>query len=122
MMVAIRFLKNFRRHPKEPSCFPEWHATLHQPGRRGVPQGVGGDLADKTGEFHSAFEPAFHGFNGLPIELDEAVDDQLTILPTPKVGQEARWYGCWRLPLFGGPLAYGLAIKDAVLKIDIRMT
>jgi len=51
---------------------PDRYATLHHPCRRGVPQRVRGDLADATREFHSALEPAFHGFDRLSVEFHEA--------------------------------------------------
>src|ERR1700722_6591129 len=94
MMAAVRFLKNFGRHAEEACIFPDRHARLHQPGRRGVPQRVWGDLVDETREFHSAFEPAFHGFDRLSVEFPEA---QMAFAPSTGADvRAAEVVTCWK--------------------------
>jgi hypothetical protein len=50
MMVSVHAIEHLDRHSEKAGRFPFVDAGLHEPGRRGVPQGVRHDLALNAGE------------------------------------------------------------------------
>ena len=86
-MVAIGSEKYLGGHAKKAGGLPHRHASLHEPRRRRVAQGVRRHLAAQTRQPYRASEAFFDRSDRLAVEFNEAVGDQFWPGPAAHVGQ-----------------------------------
>ena len=117
MMVSISLSNHFRRHAKEPGCFPNWNAALHEPGRRRVTERVWRNTR-KAGECRRSGEPGLNRPNRLPVPFDEMAS---SAKPCPATHMSQQPRGNWnrRLALVRRTLADCEPVKHASIKIDV---
>src|SRR5690242_11584094 len=106
VVVAVGVLQDLGGHAQEPCCLPDGHATLHEPCRSGMAQGMGCHPAGRPASPTAVLKPFFTD----AVELNEAFGDELTVAPASKVGEQPGRYGGWCLPHLCRALANGLTI------------
>jgi hypothetical protein len=80
MVMAVIGFQLLHGHP-QPACrFPHIDARLHQPGRRGVTQGVTNHVIAQTSILYDPF-PSCPDLTGKRLAIVRAVNDELYLLP-----------------------------------------
>jgi hypothetical protein len=116
MMVTVGVEQNFQRHAEIPGCLPWVSAPLHQPRRRGVPEGMRRDSGIEPSELYSALERRFDRGHRLAVELDEVLRlggdsvPSLQIAQAGATGSAPSVAACWssRLPAAGDSIGRAL--------------
>src|SRR5437870_3458402 len=88
MMMSINAFERLDTHPEKACSLPYRYARLHEPGRRGMAEGVRSNTSIKPGQCNGSLEGGFYRFDGSPVPLDEMRLGKPLPVPTPKMRKQ----------------------------------
>lgn len=119
VVMTINAIKHLDRHAEKAGRLPFVDTVLHEPGRRGVAQRVRTNSPAHLGQAQRGLESGLHRLHRPSVPFHEILADDAFCGPPAQMGkQAARQWHRW-LALVGRAGAFGQAVEDAVLEIDI---
>src|SRR5262245_2914902 len=114
MMMTVNAVEHLDRHTEKTGRLPFVDAVLHQPGRRGVAQGMRTDASAHLGQAQRGLERSLHRLYRPPVPFHEILADEAFRDPAAPMGEAAGRQRHRRLALSGRAGATWLLLTQSV--------